>query len=213
MYIVRNVHPGQPAYREVQQAVSQHYYRFYGARPEPTPDQFLCLTELKESPPVHASTVHACVGLSWGDSSKLFSEYYIDTNLTQQYGLSRRELVEFGQFSSFGAKGAGRYLMVNAFRMLSQHHYRYVLMTATERVRGIMQALQIDYDDLGCARPSRVRDEHTEWGSYYNNSPRVVMAHLDGIAAQEALPPWQPQKGKGAHRCKRDAIRLALPAA
>lgn len=119
MQIVRTFHPGQDAYREIQLAVSQHYYQAHGARPEPRPDQFWCLTDRERTLPGYA-----CLGLSWGDSARLFSEHYLDESLTSLYGLSRAELIELGQFSSFGPKGAGRYLMASVFRTLAQHHYR-----------------------------------------------------------------------------------------
>ncbi|TAM03185.1 MAG: hypothetical protein EPN70_14905 [Paraburkholderia sp.] len=187
MHIVRTFHPGHSAYRQIQLAVAQHYFQAHGARPEPRPDQFWCLTDRAMSLPGYA-----CVGLSWGDSAPLFSEHYLDESLTRLYGLSRAELVELGQFSSFASKGAGRYLMASVFRTLAQHHYRYVLMTATERVRHILQSLQISYDDLGRACVSRVRDVHVDWGTYYDNSPRVVMVKIDDIASRGDLLVWSP---------------------
>ncbi|HDR8922673.1 TPA: thermostable hemolysin [Burkholderia vietnamiensis] len=187
MQIVRTFHPGQDAYREIQLAVSQHYYQAHGARPEPRPDQFWCLTDRKRTLPGYA-----CLGLSWGDSARLFSEHYLDESLTSLYGLSRAELIELGQFSSFGPKGAGCYLMASVFRTLAQHHYRYVLMTATERVRYIVQSLQIAYDDLGRACVSRVRDRHVDWGTYYDNAPRVIMVRIDDMARRNDLPMWSP---------------------
>jgi hypothetical protein len=185
--IVRTFHPGQSAYREMQNAVAQHYHQAHGARPEPRPDQFWCLTDRAMTLPGYA-----CVGLSWGDGAPLFSEHYLDESLTHLYGLSRAELVELGQFSSFGSKGAGRYLIASVFRTLAQHHYRYVLMTATERVRQIVQSLQIDYDDLGRACVSRVRDVHVDWGTYYDNAPRVIMVKIRDMATRRDLPMWTP---------------------
>ncbi|OMG72074.1 thermostable hemolysin [Burkholderia ubonensis] len=204
MHIVRTFHPGQAAYRAMQLAVAQNYYQAHGARPEPRPDQFWCLTDRAMTLPGYA-----CVGLSWGDSAPLFSEHYLDESLTHLYGLSRAELVELGQFSSFGSKGAGRYLIANVFRTLAQHHYRYVLMTATERARHIVQSLQIGYDDLGHACVSRVRDQHVDWGTYYDNAPRVIMVKIGGMAARDALPAWSPLDDEPPPRCASRHVALA----
>ncbi|ALL67625.1 Thermostable hemolysin [Paraburkholderia caribensis MBA4] len=192
MYIVRAFHPGQGAYRQLQQAVKQNYFQSHGARPEPNPDQFWCLTDRNVSLPGYA-----CLGLSWGDSTKLFSEHYVDISLTETYGISRSELIEIGQFSSFEGKGAGRFLIAQVLQTLAQHQYRRVLMTATEQVRHIVRSLNVEHDDLGVAYQSRVRDRHVEWGSYYRNAPRVIVADLASVLRSSDLPSWSPPSRVG----------------
>ena len=173
MYLVRSFYPGQSAYRVLQTSVSEHFYQHHGARPEPRPDQFWCLTRRDGQAPGYA-----CIGLTWGDSGTLFSEHYVDRSIHKDHKVQRPELVEIGQFSSFGFRGAGRFLLGYTLRSLALHRYKCVLLTATEQVRECLATLDVDYDDLGEAFANRVRDKHVDWGTYYENRPRVITVNL-----------------------------------
>jgi Thermostable hemolysin len=187
MFIVRSFHPGQSAYEDLQLSVSQHFYQHHGACPAPRPDQFWCLTRRDGQAPGYA-----CVGLTWGDSGKLFSEYYLDCSLHEDYEIQRPELVEIGQLSSFGFRGAGRFLLGYVLRSLALHHYKCALLTATDQVRECLLTLDVDYDDLGEALASRVRDKHIDWGTYYQNRPRVVLVSLRSGLSRMAPLQWDP---------------------
>lgn len=187
MYIVRIFHPGQAAYSQLQEAVARHFYLHHGARPEPRPDQFWCLTGRDGQAPGYAS-----VGVSSGDNAKLFSEYYLDISLTETYGIHRSELVEIGQFSSFAAKGAGRFLLTYVLRTLGIHRYKYAVLTATRQVRDLLTSMNVEFDDVGSACQSRVRDKHIEWGTYYRNQPRVIVIDLAEALSAMSEPGWTP---------------------
>lgn len=174
MYIVRNFYRDRPGYRCLQAAVRANYLKHYDAAPEPRPDLFVCLTKADGAAPGFA-----CVGITYGDSEKLFSEYYLDQPLDRTYAVNRARIVEVGAFASFqSGSGAGRYLLNTVLRTLALHNYGLVVLTATEQVRHILGQIVTSLDDLGNAEPSRVKDPQVNWGTYYNHAPRVVASRL-----------------------------------
>ncbi|WP_226503118.1 thermostable hemolysin [Pseudomonas sp. MWU16-30317] len=184
MYMIRHFYRGRPGYRCLQEAVRGHYLKHYGATPEPAPDLFLCLTEADGAAPGYA-----CLGITYGDTGKLFSEYYLDQALDRTYGLERSRIVELGALASFRTgSGAGKYLLNAAIKTLMLHNYGLVVCTATGAVRQILDQIVTNLDDLGRAEHSRVRDPHVNWGTYYDQGPRVVASQLEPSAFWAHLP-------------------------
>lgn len=150
------------------------HYSHYGATPNPKPDLFYSLTNtLVEGPG------HACAGVTFGDTGKLFSEYYIDKKLDEIYSIERSKIAEIGAFSSFTRGiGAGKYLLDLIIKTLTLHNYDLVVLTATKQVRAILHSIVAEVTDLGAATIERVEDPNTNWGTYYNHDPRVVVFRL-----------------------------------
>lgn len=122
---------------------------------------------------------YACAGISYGDSAKLFSEYYLDQSLDRRYGLDRARIAEVGAFASFrSGSGAGKYLLDNVIKTLALRNFGLVVLTATDQVRQLLTPLVDSLDDLGPADSTRVKDPGVNWGSYYHHEPRVVAARL-----------------------------------
>lgn len=184
MYIVRNFYKGRPGYRCLQEAVRAHYLKHYGATPQPCPDLFVCLTGASGGAPGYA-----CAGISYGDSGKLFSEYYLDAPLDERYGLDRARIAEVGAFASFQrGSGAGKYLLENVIRTLALRNFGLVVLTATAQVRQLLTPLVDNLDDLGLADPRRVKDPAVNWGSYYQQAPRVLVSRLSSPNAWLKAP-------------------------
>lgn len=184
MYIVRNFYKGRPGYRCLQEAVRAHYLKHYGATPEPQPDLFVCLTGSNGGAPGYA-----CAGISYGDSAKLFSEYYLDQSLDRRYGLDRARIAEVGAFASFrSGSGAGKYLLDNVIKTLALRNFGLVVLTATDQVRQLLTPLVDSLDDLGPADSTRVKDPGVNWGSYYHHEPRVVAARLSAPSIWMSAP-------------------------
>lgn len=194
MYMIRNFHRDRPGYRCLQEAVRAHYLKHYGATPQPAPDLFLCLTEAHGGAPGYA-----CAGITYGDSGKLFSEYYLDEPLDQTYALERARIAEVGAFAAFQpGSGAGTYLLNAALKTLALHNYGLVVLTATEPVRQILDRIGPGMEDLGGAEQHRVKDPQVNWGTYYSHAPRVVVSRLSPPQA------WV-QRGRGLGRGARRA--------
>ncbi|WP_412460109.1 thermostable hemolysin [Pseudomonas sp. SC11] len=184
MYIVRNFYKGRPGYRCLQEAVRAHYLKHYDATPEPQPDLFVCLTGSSGGAPGYA-----CAGISYGDSGKLFSEYYLDTSLDQRYALDRGRIAEIGAFASFqSGSGAGKYLLDNVIRTLALRNFGLVVLTATPQVRQLLAPIVDNLDDLGAADPRRVKDPAVNWGRYYQQAPRVLASRLSSPSAWLKAP-------------------------
>ncbi|MDF0732070.1 thermostable hemolysin [Pseudomonas entomophila] len=184
MYIVRNFYKGRPGYRCLQESVRAHYLKCYGATPEPEPDLFVCLTGSNGGAPGYA-----CAGISYGDSGKLFSEYYLGERLDERYGIDRARIAEVGAFASFqSGSGAGKYLLNNVIKTLALRNFGLVVLTATEQVRQLLGPIVDNLDDLGVADRGRVKDPSVNWGTYYDQAPRVVVSRLSSPSAW-LLPP------------------------
>jgi len=186
MYIIRDYYLGTPGYRHLQEAVRAHYLQHYGALPEPRPDLFLCLTDSNSDVPGYA-----CLGVSYGDSCKLFSEYYLDRGLDRRYALERARIAEISAFASFRKGcGAGTYLLDNVLKILALRNVGLVTLTATAQVRQLLTRVVDNFDDLGKADPARVKDLSVDWGTYYNQDPRVVAARLSSPSM------WKPSSSR-----------------
>jgi hypothetical protein len=174
MYIVRNFYQDRPGYKCLQQAVPAHYWKHYKATPEPRPDLFVCLTGAEGAAPGFA-----CVGITYGDSGKLFSEFYLEEPLEHTYAVDRARIVEVSAFSSFqSGNGAGKHLLSTVIKTLALHNYGLVVLTATEQVRQILCQIVTSLDDLGSAEINCVKDPQVNWGTYYCHAPRVVASRL-----------------------------------
>lgn len=198
MYIVRNFYQGSPEYRRLQIVVREHYLKHYGATPEPEPSFFVCLTDNVGNVPGYA-----CVGITFGDSGKLFSEYYLNDTLDHTYGIGRARIAEVSSLTSFfSGKGAGKHLLNTVVNTLTLHNYGLIVLTATEQVRTILNKVVDNLDDLGMAEQSRVKDPRVNWGTYYSHGPRVVAARLRpqtvwqsnerSVESRHIIPPYTP---------------------
>ncbi|MFY9960910.1 thermostable hemolysin [Pseudomonas sp.] len=184
MYIVRNFYKGRPGYRCLQEAVRAHYLKHYDATPEPQPDLFVCLTDSNGGAPGYA-----CAGISYGDSGKLFSEYYLGQGLDERYDLERARIAEVGAFASFrSGSGAGKYLLNNVIKTLALRNFGLVVLTATEQVRQLLMPIVDNLEDLGGADCRRVKDPSVNWGTYYDHAPRVVASRLSSPSTWASGP-------------------------
>jgi hypothetical protein len=197
MHVIRNFHRGRAGYRCLQEAVSNHYFKHYNANPVPTPDFFMCLTGDDGAAPGYA-----CAGITYGDTGKLFSEYYLKHDLDELFCVQRSRILEIGSFSSFQVgTGAGTHLLKNIVRMLTLYNYGLVVMTVTDKVYDMLQSFVEDVVDLGLADINKVKKSSIDWGTYYEQHPRVVAFRVD------PKKPWTP-----SHRLPSQTVEEKLRA-
>jgi hypothetical protein len=113
----------------------------------------------------------------------LFLEQYLDepieVAITQAHDTvsSRREIVEVGNLAS-QATGASIFLFTALTAYLAQQGKKYITVTATDFLHRYFTRLGIDPAILGHADQSRLPDNGSSWGSYYETRPRILAGSI-----------------------------------
>ena len=63
-----------------------------------------------------------------------------------------------------------------------------MVLTATPQVQQLLAAIVDNLDDLGQADPRRVKDPSVNWGTYYDQAPRVLVSRLSSPSAWLKAP-------------------------
>lgn len=117
----------------------------------------------------------------------LFLERYLDQPVQHAISaasgvhVNREQVVEVGNLASLSCRAA-----VHLVALLPQHLFqqgrRWVVFTATQGVRHILQRFRAPLYELAPARAECVSDLDDDWGSYYRTDPRVMAGYLpDGL--------------------------------
>lgn len=117
----------------------------------------------------------------------LFLERYLDRPVQDAIAeasgacVSREQVVEVGNLASLRCRAA-----VHLVALLPQHLMQYgrhwVVFTATQGVRNILQRFRAPLYELAPARAERVAGLGDDWGCYYQTDPRVMAGYLpDGL--------------------------------
>ena len=131
----------------------------------------------------NSGNVLATVGYGSCTDEPTFLEQYLDVPIEEHIALlggtaiQRSEIVEIGNLAaenSFWASLLFSHLAVD----LSQAGYRWAVFTATRQVRRIFTAMGVGLTELASADPARLGDAAQDWGSYYQNVPRVVAGNI-----------------------------------
>lgn len=128
--------------------------------------------------------LQAAAGYRAGELGPLFLERYLDQpveSLLAPAGgdvVERRRIVEVGQLAGAQA-GAGRQLILQLGPHLALQGFQWVVGTLTQELRALFLRLGIAPLALGTADPSRLGDEASHWGSYYDHRPVVLAGSLD----------------------------------
>lgn len=130
----------------------------------------------------------AVLGIRSAAQGRLFLEHYLDAPIEQQIAreagrpVDRASIVEVGNLAATSCRAA-RVLASRLPRRLLDAGHRWIAFTGTRVVREILASLDAPVLDLGPADPARLPGGAAEWGSYYDNEPRVFAAYLpNGLA-------------------------------
>ncbi|MDZ4728494.1 MAG: thermostable hemolysin [Xanthomonadales bacterium] len=114
----------------------------------------------------------------------LFLEQYlgqaVETVIRDVSGMAveRSKVVEIGNLVST-QKGASQLLFLLLTALLYRCDYQWVVFTGTPAVVKGLQRLGFKLDKLGAADPAMLKNSNlSEWGSYYQNRPRVVAGNV-----------------------------------
>lgn len=129
-------------------------------------------------------------GLRPGSQRPLFLEQYLDQPIEQLVArqalrpVDRHSLVEIGNLVVTG-RGQGPLVMLLMAASLAEAGYSWMVFTVTGQVERMMRRLGFCPQVIAQADPRRLADPDSQWGSYYQNNPRVMLGSL--ASAQEAI--------------------------
>jgi len=127
--------------------------------------------------------VTSVVGLRPGDQRPLFLEQYLDSSLETAIGnatgrkVDRLQLMEIGNLASAGKTGS-QLLFILLTAMLAEAGFEWVVFTATEQIRLLLQRLRFEPVTLCEADPDRLVNKNQVWGSYYQSHPKVQAGNV-----------------------------------
>lgn len=156
--------------------VQKKYQHSYDAIIDPNPHHFfVALDEHQE--------VIACSGITFADSTRLFSEQYLDNDLDSiiqeqcHHRYARHEIAEIGSLVSNDKKAS--LTIIKMTPLLSWCIGAKVLVcTITPKVAGLLKICDIDFQPICLADPNRLQTGPQNWGSYYDSSPSTGLIHV-----------------------------------
>jgi hypothetical protein len=131
-------------------------------------------------------------GLRGADEGPLYLEQYlerpIEERLTAALALGnpasaaftvvrRDEIVEVGNLAGASCRAAVR-MVAQLPVFLMSRRYSWIVFTATNAVRQILQDFGAPLLELGRADPSQLASTTDAWGRYYETDPRVFAGYL-----------------------------------
>lgn len=157
--------------------------------------------------------LQAAVGLRCGNEGPLFVEQYLDapaeTVIAAIAGcdVARDQVVEVGNFGALSA-GDARELILHLTHWLHAAGFRWVLFAATRQLRNAFDRLHLATVELADAHASRLVDDRTRWGSYYDARPKLLLGDIAAghayLCRSQRMPsttpalPWCPCLATGA---------------
>jgi hypothetical protein len=122
-------------------------------------------------------------GYRFATDEALFLERYLDVPIEEAIraatnaNVSRTDIVEVGNLASLRCKAAV-HLVALLPRLLVDKGRSWVVFTATEGVRTILERFGAPVYELAPARAERVAGLGDEWGEYYRSDPRIMAGYL-----------------------------------
>ncbi|MCP4768391.1 MAG: thermostable hemolysin [Gammaproteobacteria bacterium] len=167
----------------VEQFIARRFLAAHGARISCFMPRLLALFD-------DAGNVLAAVGLRAADGEALFLEYYLESpvelaiadkaELCGNVGTGmRRRIAEIGNLASIDRR-ASRELFKLLTQRLQADHFEWAVFTGCSSLQRMFKTLGIEIICLGRALQSRLPHDQQTWGSYYEDSPRVVAGRVSG---------------------------------
>ncbi len=113
------------------------------------------------------------------DDQRLFLEQYIDAPAELILGrllkcsVERGSLVEIGNLVATW-RGSSQMLFIALAALIVQVGAQWAVFTATPEVQKLLGRLGVKQYVLGTAEGSKLGEQLTDWGTYYNSSPSLV---------------------------------------
>lgn len=163
---VPRTHESRPV---VERLVTSVFRDQYGATVRDFPAQMFAVFDRRGTPQCAAA-------LRDGDAGFL-SEKYLDRDLHRELSdatgttVRRDDIIELGSLAA--PRPGGLLCMLHGFAQYGlDTGHKWVVYTATDRLRHLASRVGVDLIELGAAEGSRLADPGA-WGSYYENDPRI----------------------------------------
>jgi hypothetical protein len=91
----------------------------------------------------------------------------------------RSQIVELGNFAA-STPGATRHFIIRLGKYLLKNNFHWLVLTATQSIKasfekmGLESAMVVICD----AKIDRLKDNITDWGTYYENNPKVIAVDI-----------------------------------
>ena len=127
--------------------------------------------------------IFAALGIRFADKQMLFAEQYthkeIDSVVLEKFNIldKREHIVEIGSLAS-SKSGYARYLFLAMTKILTSWRYRWLTFTAIPVVINVFKKLRLNPVELCNATIKDLVHTKTNWGSYYDKNPRVMIGDV-----------------------------------
>ncbi len=166
---------GDRLYRTACDLIKSQYRKHFGCDLQEFYPRIFCLL-------LHGELV-GCCGYRPGDQT-LFLEQYLDAEAHELISekvaraTSRSAMVEIGGFAVTNKRHALPFMiqLAPAFQKLG---YEFAVATVTTKILCCLRKLGISTLYLGTADPSRLLDQTTDWGGYYQQRPVVLAGAIN----------------------------------
>lgn len=128
--------------------------------------------------------IEAALGIRFGESEPLFVEHYLDQSINDelaQRGFEHAAIVEIGNLVST-RPGCSQLLFILLAELLDELGRDTGVFTATAQVQQLLGKIGCELTTLCEADGTRLGDQFSQWGSYYETSPRVIASDVAATA-------------------------------
>jgi hypothetical protein len=189
-YRIVQCEPNHARRAEAEAFVRERFLRSHGAQIASFMPKLVLLSD-------SAGRLGAVAGFRRAAEETLFLERYLPSPIEQLLGsragarVRRADIVEVGNFAALDSRRA-KILMSFMPAFFLQRSARWIVFTATTAIRTILCAMGGRCVEVGAA-DGALAGSADEWGSYYQNDPRVMAGFLPAARRIKLL--WRTPHG------------------
>ncbi len=187
---IQTLRPGADYRMVAERFIATCYKGYYGAEIRQFMPLLLSLSD-------QCDELKAVLGFRYADQTPLFLENYLEQPAEQTLSaklkipVDRSRLVEVGNLA-VKTIGGGRWLITMLTAYLSATGAEWALFTIAPALQNTFSRMGLELIDLAPAqRESLPLEEQAQWGSYYDQRPRVMAGNIaHGYAVLRSICLW-----------------------
>ncbi len=163
---------------EIEAFIEARFDRAFGAR---LPRHYPILIGLWAD---DGGELQAAAGVRFAEDEPLFLERYLDGPVEQAIAvafgrpISRSSIVEIGSLASDSPDASLRLFGALSAWLAAEHGRRFAVATARPELERLLGRAGFGLLALGQADPDRLGEGASDWGSYYERTPRVFAGEI-----------------------------------